>query len=251
MLQASTYKAPMEKNYQLRNKDILTIGVPERSTAFLPALLGLPVERYSRPLKEPVFLVTAIGVFIAVHLFGMFYGLESFVKDFGFIANNWQRNFAMNAFFAFFMHGGWMHLVGNSYYLYHFGDDGEHEIGLSATTFLVFGAHACGMLAEAFLGSHQHLPVVGASAGLSGILGFYMIRFPGRQISYMLFMFVVWIHVPVLFAFLWKYFWEMIFMGSGFSKGIAHLAHFGGALFGVLFGLLTKKKRDSRRKESR
>jgi len=220
---------------------LLTFGFPKDSGQILPGILGLPVEKEARPIKEPKFLTYSIGVFVLVHLFGTFYGLNSFVLDYGFIADQGSRNNGLNFITAFFMHGGWMHLIGNSYYLYHFGDDVEHELGFTQTMFLVFGAHCAGMLLEASLGGYTHLPVVGASAGLSGILGYYMIRMPKRRISYNLFMLVTWIHVPVLVAFLWKYFWEMILLGSGASTGIAHLAHFGGAAFGALFALYKKK----------
>ena len=235
-----------EKTVKIRNRDFLTFGFPIQKKHLIAALFGLPVERYTRKIQEPVVIGGLIALFVAVHIVGSLYGLDQFVKAFGFIANDWGRNFFLTAVYAFFMHGSWMHLLGNSYYFYHFGDDVEHDLGLGLTAVLLFGAHFAGIGLEVLLGSHQDIPMIGASGGIAGILGYYMIRLPKRQISYMLFFFVVWIHVPVLMAFVWKFFWEMIIASTGLSVGVAHWAHLGGMLFGVTFALLMGPKANLR-----
>ena len=85
--------------------------------------------------------------------------------------------------------------------------------------------------------------MLGASAGISGLLGYYMVRFPKRQISYLaifLIAYIGWVHIPAFFAFLIKFGWEFFFVSSSLAKGsnVAHWAHLGGFAFGFLYAKL-------------
>ena len=79
-----------------------------------------------------------------------------------------------------FLHGGWMHLIGNMAYLYIFGDNIEDELG--KFKFIIFYI-SCGIfagLSQAIIDVHSEIPMIGASGAISGILGAYLILFPKK-----------------------------------------------------------------------
>ena len=84
---------------------------------------------------------------------------------------------------SMFLHGGWMHLIGNMTYLYIFGDNIEDELG--KFKFIIFYI-CCGIFAgfcQALIDVNSEIPMIGASGAISGILGAYLILFPKKEIK--------------------------------------------------------------------
>jgi membrane associated rhomboid family serine protease len=141
---------------------------------------------------------------------------------------------------ALFLHGGWLHLIGNMLYLYIFGDNVEDRLGHGG--FLVFYL-LCGVgasLTEVIATPGSSVPVIGASGAIAGVLGAYFLLYPRARILTLipLFLFFPVLEVP---AFFFLGFWFVLqFLegaastGSGATGGVAWWAHTGGFLMGAL-----------------
>ncbi len=147
---------------------------------------------------------------------------------------------------SMFLHGGWMHLIGNMLYLWIFGNNIEDVMGHGR--FIVFYL-LCGLLAalsHALTDPGSTVPMVGASGAISGILGAYLLLFPRAQVLVIIpfFIFSRLMYVP---AGLVLGFWFVLQLFSGgFSLGsqgggVAWFAHIGGFVAGmVLIGLFKR-----------
>lgn len=140
-----------------------------------------------------------------------------------------------------FMHGGWLHILGNMWYLWIFGDNIENALG--RVRFVIFyllcGLIAAGAQMATDLGSV--VPMIGASGAVSGVLGAYILLHPRSRIKVLLFFFLV-LEVPAVIV-LGFYFALQVLNGLyGASDGIAYWAHIGGFLAGLALVKLMKKK---------
>ncbi len=213
----------------------------------------------------PFVTIALIAVNAAVFLFQTSLYLESvraqqaFVETFGAVPARATEALAgrypllpglLPAVTSIFLHGGWLHLIGNMWFLWIFGDNVESELGHAA--FAAFYT-ACGVLASTahvLSDPTSHAPVVGASGAVAGVMGAYMVRFPWARITVLvpLFVFFTTIRVPAL---LMLAYWFLIqFAGSaadsGAAGGIAWWAHIGGFAAGIALILLLPKRRRPR-----
>jgi membrane associated rhomboid family serine protease len=130
-----------------------------------------------------------------------------------------------------------MHLGGNMLYLWIFGNNIEDVMG--RTRFIIFYL-LCGIIAiyaHAAVDPESQIPMVGASGAVSGILGAYLLLFPGARILTLvpLFIFVTTVRIPAL-VFLGGWFLFQILPGFFMPReqgGIAWFAHIGGFLAGM------------------
>ena len=223
----------------------LTTGFPKTNTLkkLILGLLGLPYERRARPIQHPIVISSFISAFVGIFIAARSQGLELVLTESGFIGPQFYRHYFLTIITSFFLHGSWMHLLGNSYYFLVFGDDVEDEMKFFEFIRFLFWGHVCGLGLHSIMTGFNSLPLVGASAGVSALLGFYMIRFPKRQITYMLFIFYFWIHLPAFGVFIWKFGWEYMVATSGVKTQVAHWAHLGGAAWGVWVALTQRKRR--------
>ena len=151
-----------------------------------------------------------------------------------------------NLITSMFLHGGWMHLIGNMLYLWIFGNNIEDVMGHPrfAVFYLVCGIVAA--LSHALTDPASTIPMVGASGAISGVLGAYLLLFPRAQVLVLvpLGMFTRMMYVP---AGLVLGFWFVLqvlsggmSLGSG-GGGVAFFAHVGGFLAGMgLIGLFKR-----------
>jgi membrane associated rhomboid family serine protease len=145
-----------------------------------------------------------------------------------------------------FLHGGWMHIIGNMLYLWIFGDNVEDAMGHAR--YLVFYL-TCGVaaaLTQAFLDPQSTLPMIGASGAISGVLGAYLLLYPRARVLTLIplgfFSQVVWL--PAAFILLLWFGLQLLsnlFTRSG-SGGVAFGAHIGGFLAGMLLVGLFKRR---------
>ncbi len=140
---------------------------------------------------------------------------------------------------SMFMHAGFWHLGGNMLYLWIFGNNIEDILG--PVKFLIFYL-ASGLFAHALHIAHDPssmIPTVGASGAISGLLGAYLIVFPGARIITMVFLgfFIRMASVPALFVivywFIIQFVYGMASLGGEAGGGVAWFAHIGGFLGGV------------------
>jgi len=140
---------------------------------------------------------------------------------------------------SMFMHGGWLHLIGNMWFLWIFGNNVEDSTG--KLRYLAFYL-LCGAVAgatQSFVKPDSAIPMVGASGAISGVMGGYIILYPKVRVHLLVFLgfYVTKIAVP---AYLMLLYWLLIQVWSGAlavgqeSGGVAFLAHAGGFVAGML-----------------
>jgi membrane associated rhomboid family serine protease len=141
---------------------------------------------------------------------------------------------------SMFLHGGWMHLIGNMWYLWIFGDNVEDRLGHAG--FLVFYL-AAGLVAGAThfaFETRSQLPTVGASGAIAGVLGAYAVCFPRARVITLVPLFPFWqvMALPaVLVLGLWfvlQFFSGALSLGAARMGGVAWGAHIGGFVFGMV-----------------
>jgi membrane associated rhomboid family serine protease len=139
-----------------------------------------------------------------------------------------------------FLHGGWMHLLGNMLYLYIFGDNVEDRLGHAGymVFFLLTGALAAG--AEVYFTPNSTLPLLGASGAIAGVLGAYFLLYPRARVLTMIPLFVFFPVIEIS-AFFFLGFWFVLQFiqgslaaGAGVTGGVAWWAHAGGFVAGAV-----------------
>ena len=139
---------------------------------------------------------------------------------------------------SMFLHGGWMHLLGNMLFLFIFGDNMEDEMGHAGFTvfYLLSGIGAA--LAQYAIDPSSRVPVVGASGAIAGVMGGYLLMFPKARVDIFLFFIIIFRVIPIpawLMLALW--FGIQLFggLGSGATGGgVAYWAHAGGFVIGLI-----------------
>ncbi|MDQ7031645.1 MAG: rhomboid family intramembrane serine protease [Desulfonauticus sp.] len=152
-----------------------------------------------------------------------------------------------------FLHGGWLHIIGNMWFLLIFGDNVEDRLGHAK--YLIFYL-LCGIganLVHFWVNPNSTIPTVGASGAISGIMGAYLLLFPfSRIITFIPIFFIPYfIEIPAIFYILIWFFMQLF---SGMfslampyaSSNIAFFAHIGGFVIGLLI-LPLLKNRDYRK----
>ncbi len=158
-------------------------------------------------------------------------------------------------FTSMFLHGGWLHLIGNMLYLWVFGDNVEDALGhvKYLLFYLVSGIGAVAL--QVALDVNGLVPMVGASGAISGVLGAYLFLYPTATVSVLVpwFWFFGFMPVPAAvligFWFLLQLFSGVASLGAravGIEGGIAFWAHVGGFVTGFLLVLLLRPRRRSR-----
>ncbi len=140
-------------------------------------------------------------------------------------------------FTSLFMHGGWLHLGGNMLFLWVFGDNVENAMGSVKYLlfYLICGIGAAG--AQIITDVNSLTPLIGASGAIAGVMGAYLVMFPGATVRTLVFVFIfaTVIYLPaVLVIGLW--FVLQLFQGIasvGMDAGTAFWAHVGGLIVGV------------------
>jgi membrane associated rhomboid family serine protease len=158
----------------------------------------------------------------------------------------------LTMFTAMFMHGSWMHLIGNMLYLGIFGDQVEDRLGhIRFFIFYIF-AGVVATLTQVFAEPTSIIPSLGASGAIAGVLGAYWVLYPGNRVKVLFFQHIVLLPASVVLG-VWALFQ---FLGQASVQhgqgGVAYLAHIGGFITGFAAGILlrftgTRKRDDSAR----
>ena len=163
-------------------------------------------------------------------------------RDLACVIDNQSIN-VLTPVLSMFLHGGWMHIIGNALFLWVFGNNVEDVVG--RRRFLAFYL-ICGLAAAAahiLVDPRSPVPTVGASGAVSGVMGAYLVLFPKVRVR-MLFWFIIILKVIPLPAWLVLLYWFGLQLLSGIPEllspnpeiagGVAVWAHVGGFLAGVL-----------------
>ncbi|HWP83733.1 MAG TPA: rhomboid family intramembrane serine protease [Terriglobia bacterium] len=157
-------------------------------------------------------------------------------------------------FTSMFLHGGWMHLIGNLWFLWLFGDNVEDRIGHGRFLLLYLAGGLAGALTHWLFNLNSVVPTVGASGAIAAVMGAYLITFPGARIRTLVpvFFFLTWFDLP---AFVILFYWLLIQLLSGMASvavadpmqgGVAFFAHVGGFLAGIPLMMLLRPRRRRR-----
>ena len=143
----------------------------------------------------------------------------------------------LTIFTSMFLHGGWMHILGNMLYLWIFGDNVEASLGHKRYLIFYLLCGVAAALGQSIAAPSSDVPMIGASGAIAGVLGAYLLLHPRSNVKVFVFLiFITTINVP---AFIVLGFW---FVGQLISSaaanpaapGVAFMAHIGGFVFGAV-----------------
>jgi membrane associated rhomboid family serine protease len=180
-------------------------------------------------------------------------GGQAFIQQWAFVPRRFAEDpsgQAHTVFTAMFMHGGWLHLFGNMLYLWIFGDNVEDRFG--PLKFLMFYL-LCGIAAttaQYYVSMRSGVPNVGASGAIAGVLGAYLIMFPGSRVNVLLGNQIVALPAIMVLGL-----WIVLQVFSGIGSiaatgqttdqgGIAYMAHIGGFAAGLVLTFLFRGGRE-------
>jgi membrane associated rhomboid family serine protease len=215
----------------------------------IPLRHTIPPAR--RPAVTRVLIAANVIVFIAQLLMGSM--TERIIQTFGYMPARlldpaafgyapWEVGITLVS--SLFLHGGFVHLIGNLIYLWVFGGAVEDELGRVRFLFFYVACGAAGSLAHTLLFPQSTIPSIGASGSIAGVLGAFLVFRPSARII-TLFPLVVYWAMAELPALLFLPVWFGMQFFSGFLSlqaargtqevaGVAWWAHVGGFLFGMI-----------------
>ena len=221
----------------------------------LPLRDDIPASRFPAATLG----IIAINVVVFLHEMRLGPDLEDFLTSYAVIPARYTRSDVAALFtfsqqvFAFFssmfLHGGWIHLLGNMWTLWIFGDNVEDRLGRTNYVILYLAGGVAAALLHIFTNAGSPVPTIGASGAIACIMGAYFRFFPHARVETIippLFLGPVF-ELPAV-AFLGWWFFLQFFNGAlslgargqGFS-GIAWWAHVGGFAFGFLVSLFARR----------
>jgi membrane associated rhomboid family serine protease len=205
----------------------------------------------SRRRIVPVVTYSLILINIVVFLLELQWG-NAFIREYAFIPRQFGADPAGEAktvITAMFLHGGWLHLIGNMLYLWIFGDNVEDNFG--SARFLLFYL-ICGVVAtfaQMAAMPAANIPNVGASGAIAGVLGAYLVLYPRGRVTVL-----TQVGPTQAPALLVIGLWILLQLFSGIGSittstqtaetgGVAYMAHVGGFFAGVILAFFFRETR--------
>lgn len=174
-------------------------------------------------------------------------GLEQFFRQYGVVpAQIAQGDQLYSLLTSMFLHGGWMHLIGNMVFLMVFGDNIEAVLGKIGYLIFYLGGGLAASAAYIIINWGGTTPSVGASGAIAAILGAYVVMFPRSRIKVLYFS---WLGIGItrITAIVFLGFWALMQFLNGIASlgaetaqtgGVAVWAHIGGFVAGLVIGIL-------------
>ncbi|WBL34909.1 rhomboid family intramembrane serine protease [Tepidiforma flava] len=147
---------------------------------------------------------------------------------------------------ALFIHGGWLHILGNMLFLWVFADNIEDRLGHAGFLVFYLASGIAASLVQGLMDPPSVVPVVGASGAVAGVLGAYLVWFPRSTVHVVIpFFILIFIPLPVpAFLMIGLWFLQNLFAGyativdtASTGGGVAWFAHIGGFVFGALLAM--------------
>ena len=202
-----------------------------------------PLRDTQRSYSKPVVTVILIVINLLVFLYEFSlddYSRNAFIDHYGLVPDH----FALaNIFTSMFLHAGWLHVLGNMWFLWIFGDNIEDILGHAKYLLFYLLCGVAAAVCQTFFNIGSRVPMIGASGAIAGVMGAYMVKFPRARIVTLIFiiLFITTIEVP---AWLMLIYWFFLQFMGGFesiaqaqyaqSGGTAFFAHVGGFISGIL-----------------
>jgi membrane associated rhomboid family serine protease len=202
----------------------------------------IPLRDVIPSRTTPYITITIIGLNAVAWLFEISLpheALNEFLTIYGVVPAYFS---APTLITSMFLHGGWMHVIGNMWYLWIFGDNVEDRLGHGR--FIVFYL-LCGIAAamgQILIDPSSALPTIGASGAIAGVMGAYFVLYPhSRVLTLIPWIFIQIIEVPAIV--LLGFWFLMQFLSAGAiavtanthgGGGVAFAAHVAGFIVGVI-----------------
>ncbi len=201
----------------------------------------IPLRSSERTYSAPVVTLTLIAINLLVFLFELSMPssyLNYFIRLHGIVPYRFHYSSLLT---SMFLHGGWMHVLGNMWFLWIFGKAIEDLLGhFRFLIFYLLCGFAAGLI-HVYTNYDSSVPTIGASGAIAGVMGAYLIKFPHARVVTLVFIFIFITTIDIPAAFLLIY-WFLIQLFSGvgsvgesaISRGdVAWFAHIGGFLAGM------------------
>ena len=219
-----------------------------------------PLRDTQPSYTRPYVTMTLIAINILVFLFEVSldpWSRNAFVATYGLVPERFAWS---NVLTSMFLHGGWMHVLGNMWFLWIFGDNIEDILGHGKYILFYLACGAAAGLTQAWLTTDPRIPMVGASGAIAGVMGAYVVKFPHSRIYSLVtvIFFFTTMEVPA-WVMLIYWFVTQFFNGVGTiayshasESGVAFFAHIGGFVAGAAMILvLMPRERYSKRRDLR
>jgi membrane associated rhomboid family serine protease len=190
---------------------------------------------YSRPVVTMGLIVVNLLVFVFEFSLGP-RTLNAFIEYYGLVPDHFQVS---RIFTAMFLHGGWMHVLGNMWFLWIFGDNIEDLLGHGKYLLFYLVCGVAAALGQVVADPNSTVPMVGASGAIAGVMGAYLVKFPRARVLTLVFIFffitTIEIPAPIMLAY---WFVIQLFSGIGSLAG-SHLSQGGTAFFAHVAGFVS------------
>jgi len=209
---------------------------------------------YSRPVVTVLLIVVNILVFLFEFSLDP-YTRNAFIAQYGLVPDRFGLT---NIVTSMFLHGGWLHVLSNMWFLWVFGDNIEDILGHGKYLLFYLACGAAAAVTQVIFSLGSHVPMVGASGAIAGVMGAYMVKFPRSRVLSLVFIvfFITTVEIP---AWLMLIYWFLMQLFSGVGSigytqasqgGTAFFAHVGGFLAGIaLVNLMGTRERYWRRRD--
>jgi len=216
----------------------------------------IPLRDTQPSHSTPIVTVGIIVVNVLVFLYQVSldrFSLNHFIVEYGVVPDRLQYASLVT---SMFLHGGWMHLIGNMWFLWIYGDNVEDVLGHFKYLLFYLLAGLAAALLQVWTNGGSRVPMVGASGAIAGVMGAYLIKFPHSRILTLLpvIVFFTTVEIPAVFILLY-WFAIQFFSGVGsigYSNmsqgGVAWFAHIGGFVAGIVLVLLMGTRDPYRRR---
>jgi len=209
---------------------------------------------YSKPVVTIVIILLNVLVFLFMLTLDP-WTRNAFISAYGLV----PEHFAWaNVLTSMFLHGGWMHLIGNMWFLWIFGDNVEDILGHGKYLIFYLACGAAAALMQVLLTTDPRVPMVGASGAIAGVMGAYLLKFPHSRILSIvpIIFFFTTLEVPAWLMLIY-WFGTQFFNGVGTiayshvsQGGVAFFAHVGGFVAGcILINVMGARQPYRRRRD--
>jgi membrane associated rhomboid family serine protease len=150
-----------------------------------------------------------------------------------------DKNVFLAVVVSMFLHGSWLHVLGNMLFLWVFGNNIEERLGPIGYAVFYLAAGVAAALAHIATQANSTVPVVGASGAIAGVMGAYLVLYPKARVLTIipLFIFLQFVYLPAFVVLLG---WFVLQFFTNPNTGVAVAAHIGGFIFGAAVGLFLR-----------
>ena len=211
----------------------------------------IPLRSSERTYSTASVTIALIIVNFAVFLYEAMlpsWQLDRFILQYGIVPDRLHYSQLLT---SMFVHGGWLHVIGNMWFLWVFGKNIEDLLGHFPYLLFYLTSGLAAGLTQVLIDPYSRIPTVGASGAIAGVMGAYLVKYPRARIVTLIFIFFFITTFDLPAAFLLLYWFAIQFFSGVGSLGtsqvaasnVAFFAHVGGFIAGMLLVLVIPGQR--------